>query len=285
MMYASAMSLWGPMICCMYILQPSHFLRPPPSARKLWVNGTTNKLYWGSSDTATDYIVYRATTSGGPYTAVANASTNTTYLDVGLTPGTTYYYVISAQNQIGEGDPSTELSGTAQAFTIFANSDSSWGDNLNNYKEAVFDGDTTTFYDSPDAAGYVGIDLGAGNSLVPSQVAYCPRESYTDRMVGGIFQGSNDGYTWDDLYTVTVTPAVGWNYAYPDTSTAYRYLQFYSDSAYGNVAEIESANIRRRSGMWSLLRMMAQSFPRRQILHSVLRLSSGVRLLIPPGCS
>ncbi len=43
----------------------------------------------------------RATTSGGPYTQVANTSaTNDT--DAALTNGTTYYYVVSAVNSAGE---------------------------------------------------------------------------------------------------------------------------------------------------------------------------------------
>lgn len=44
---------------------------------------------------AASYNVYRSTTSGGPYSLIANTtSTYSTYLDQGLTIGTTYYYVV-----------------------------------------------------------------------------------------------------------------------------------------------------------------------------------------------
>ena len=52
------------------------------------------QLTW--ADTGADhYNVYRSTTSGGPYVFVASTtSTYSTYLDTGLTNGTTYYYVV-----------------------------------------------------------------------------------------------------------------------------------------------------------------------------------------------
>ena len=52
------------------------------------------QLTW--TDTGADhYNVYRSTTAGGPYVFVASTtSTYSTYLDTGLTNGTTYYYVV-----------------------------------------------------------------------------------------------------------------------------------------------------------------------------------------------
>ena len=71
-------------------------------------NGSVT-LSWTAPSTATGYYVKRATTSGGPYTTVA-AITGSSYLDAGLTNGTTYYYVVSAANTYGEGANSTEAS-------------------------------------------------------------------------------------------------------------------------------------------------------------------------------
>ncbi len=52
------------------------------------------QLVWSDSG-ASSYNVYRSTTSGGPYSLVANTtSTYSTYLDTGLSNGTTYYYVV-----------------------------------------------------------------------------------------------------------------------------------------------------------------------------------------------
>ncbi|MDB6019040.1 MAG: hypothetical protein JWR19_3529 [Pedosphaera sp.] len=69
-------------------------------------------LSWTASLYATSYNVKRATTSGGPYTIIANRATATSYNDVGLTAGVTYYYVVSAVNTSGEGGNSSEASVT-----------------------------------------------------------------------------------------------------------------------------------------------------------------------------
>ena len=60
-------------------------------------------LAWSSVLGATSYTVKRSTANGGPYTTVANGAGTIflTYADIGLTSGTTYYYVISATNSIG----------------------------------------------------------------------------------------------------------------------------------------------------------------------------------------
>lgn len=52
----------------------------------------------------------RATTSGGPYTIIAN-NTAALYMDCGLADGT-YYYVVSALNSTGESANSAEASAT-----------------------------------------------------------------------------------------------------------------------------------------------------------------------------
>ena len=62
-----------------------------------------------------------------------------------------------------------------------------------------------------------------------------------DVMVGGLFQGSNDGANWSTLYTVTSQPAEGqYTSALIGGNTAYRYLRYLSpDGGYGNVADVE----------------------------------------------
>jgi len=52
------------------------------------------QLVWTHTGTVS-YNVYRSTISGGPYLKIANTtSTYSTYLDTGVTSGTTYYYVV-----------------------------------------------------------------------------------------------------------------------------------------------------------------------------------------------
>jgi fibronectin type 3 domain-containing protein len=65
-------------------------------------------LTWNASVGATSYHVKRSTTAGGPYTQIA-APTTTSYTDTSVTNGTTYYYVISALNAIGESPNSSEV--------------------------------------------------------------------------------------------------------------------------------------------------------------------------------
>jgi fibronectin type 3 domain-containing protein len=68
-------------------------------------------LAWNPSSGATSYHLKRATTSGGPYTQIA-APTVTTLVDSALTNGTTYFYVVSALNSVGESSSSAQASAT-----------------------------------------------------------------------------------------------------------------------------------------------------------------------------
>jgi cellulose 1,4-beta-cellobiosidase len=63
---------------------------------------TTNSIQisWDQSPDATSYIVYRSTSSSGPFTAV-NTVTVPSFTDTGLSAGTTYYYEITASNSAG----------------------------------------------------------------------------------------------------------------------------------------------------------------------------------------
>lgn len=63
----------------------------------------------------THYRIYRSTTAGGPYDLVDTIAADlTVYTDSGLTPGTTYYYVVTALNDSrDESEQSNEASETA----------------------------------------------------------------------------------------------------------------------------------------------------------------------------
>ena len=66
-------------------------------------------LEWTRSPTATAYRVYRAATGGGPYGLIAEGLTQLTHLDTTVVSGTTYYYVVSALNAVGESSFSPEV--------------------------------------------------------------------------------------------------------------------------------------------------------------------------------
>jgi cellulose 1,4-beta-cellobiosidase len=76
-------------------------------------------LSWTASNGASSYHVKRALISGGPYISVG-CVTGTAFTDTGVTSGTTYYYVVSADYQAGpdaggESADSPEASATPSA--------------------------------------------------------------------------------------------------------------------------------------------------------------------------
>ncbi|HEV7573012.1 MAG TPA: DNA/RNA non-specific endonuclease [Thermoanaerobaculia bacterium] len=72
---------------------------------------TQISLAWNSVAGATSYNVKRSTTSGSGYSTIVSPTT-TSYIDTGLTNGTTYYYVITAVGPGGESVNSSEVSAT-----------------------------------------------------------------------------------------------------------------------------------------------------------------------------
>jgi autotransporter-associated beta strand protein len=138
-------------------------------------------LTWANVTSATSYNIKRATTTGGPYTTIANVAVNG-FLDTNIVNSTTYYYVVSALNlQFGspvEGPNSSEVSAlplplppaaptgltaTAQYLQIRLNWVASFGASSYNVYSATTSGgpytlvtsgvNGTTFYDTGLAAG------------------------------------------------------------------------------------------------------------------------------------
>lgn len=69
-------------------------------------------LLWQGVPFATGYNLKRATVKGGPYTPVTNGVVGASFVDSGLKNGTTYYYILTTTNLIGESAPSFEVSAT-----------------------------------------------------------------------------------------------------------------------------------------------------------------------------
>jgi autotransporter-associated beta strand protein len=81
-----------------------------PSGLTANASGTNVTLTWWGSAYATNYLVKRATISGGSYTTIATipASSDRVFTDTTATNGATYYYVVSEQDKYGESPNSPE---------------------------------------------------------------------------------------------------------------------------------------------------------------------------------
>jgi subtilisin family serine protease len=69
-------------------------------------------LNWSAVKGSSSYHVKRSQTSGGPYAVLASNVTTTTYVDNSVVNDTTYFYVVSAVNLVGESGNSNEAAAT-----------------------------------------------------------------------------------------------------------------------------------------------------------------------------
>lgn len=90
-----------------------------PSAVTVTAGDNETTISWDAVAEATSYNVYRSTTQGGQGTKIG-ASTTTAYVDSTAANGTTYYYVVTANNAVGEGSASVPSSGATPAVPVTA---------------------------------------------------------------------------------------------------------------------------------------------------------------------
>lgn len=91
-----------------------------PTNLKATPESSAVDLSWDSVEGATNYIVKRSLTSGGPYEEITTTSA-ITYTDRDVTNGTTYYYVVTSIVNGVESDPSNEASATPTAPVVAGN--------------------------------------------------------------------------------------------------------------------------------------------------------------------
>lgn len=116
-----------------------------------------------------------------------------------------------------------------------------WGGSGNTADKA-YDGNTSTFYDAANGdSAYTGIDVGAGNAATVTSIKYWARAGWTQRMIGGVFEGSNSptsGYV--TLGSVATASDTAWTTIVVNGAAAYRYLRYRTPpGGWCNVAEIE----------------------------------------------
>jgi hypothetical protein len=91
---------------------PMRPVPPTPSGLRGAAGTLGISVCWNTSTGATNYTVKRALMSGGPYTNLLIQSTINAVTDSEVSPGATYYYVVSAANGSGVSGDSTDISVT-----------------------------------------------------------------------------------------------------------------------------------------------------------------------------
>ncbi|MCX6878595.1 MAG: DUF2341 domain-containing protein [Verrucomicrobia bacterium] len=85
---------------------------PAPSGLGATAGVSQVSLTWTAAAGATGYNVKRSSTSGGPYAVIGTTAGTASYTDSTAANGTTYYYVVSANNTAGESSDSNQASAT-----------------------------------------------------------------------------------------------------------------------------------------------------------------------------
>ena len=85
---------------------------PTPSGLGATAGVSQVSLTWTAAAGATGYNVKRSSASGGPYAVIGTTAGTASYTDATATNGTTYYYLVSANNTAGESSDSNQASAT-----------------------------------------------------------------------------------------------------------------------------------------------------------------------------
>nr|WP_240903752.1 hypothetical protein [Chengkuizengella sediminis] len=91
------------------LVDPTLLPPVPTNVTSISGDGAVN-ISWNPSTGANSYTLKRSENPTGPYTVIASGITSTNYTDKGVINGTTYYYVVSAVNNLGESENSVEIS-------------------------------------------------------------------------------------------------------------------------------------------------------------------------------
>jgi fibronectin type 3 domain-containing protein len=109
---------------------PATLPPPVPTGLAAMAGASSVTLTWNPSPTASLYRIKRATQSGGPYFEVGTA-TGASRIDAPVGFGTTYYYVVRAENDVGPSAYSAEaavtmVNGTDLSAVINVNFTAHW---------------------------------------------------------------------------------------------------------------------------------------------------------------
>ena len=157
----------------------------------------------GGSD-VTNYTIYRDTTSGTRIFLVTVGNV-LTYVDAGVSNGTTYYYTVAAVNVAGPGPQSNELSATPGApnFTISAQPSS----------QSVTRGLTTTYAvtvtPSGGFSGLVSLSASASPKAKGATFGFNPQQLNLPAATTSTLTVRTNRNTARGTYTITITASGG----------------------------------------------------------------------------
>lgn len=153
-----------------YLTGPATLPPPPTGVTATAGNGNITLSWTNVPLTPTTWIVKRATNNAGPFFILATNLTmgvpSTSYTDSAVSKYTTYYYVVTAVNALGEGDPSAVVSATPTAPTYSAYN--CGGPTLGAYLADTFF-DTGTAYSTGTAINTNGLSSPAPMAVYQSQ--------------------------------------------------------------------------------------------------------------------
>jgi len=157
-------------------------------------------LRWAESFGATSYKVKRSTTSGSGYSTIATV-TNPSYVDTSVSNGTTYYYVVSSVNSLGEGANSPQDSVTPVSPMVNVAVGGTPNDSINNPNgnegaAKAFDLNSGSKW-LCSAVSWLQYDFGSGVTQTIKRYAITSGNDVPARdPKDWQLQGSNDGSAW-----------------------------------------------------------------------------------------
>ncbi|MEK3883731.1 S-layer homology domain-containing protein [Paenibacillus sp. PL2-23] len=169
---------------------------------------STIKLQWQPVADAVSYTLKRASSSGGSYSVLASGLTAPAYEDSNLQNGETYFYVVQALNDKNGSSLNsleasakpqmrytfTETQVSASAFDSMYNGDGTWGNKPAN----TIDDNPNTRWGANGEGAWVQYDLGTVSTIGYAGIAFYKGN---ERSYAFDIQSSNDGITWNTIYT------------------------------------------------------------------------------------
>lgn len=189
------------------------------------------------------YIMYRGVDgTPDPSSRQIFRSLGSGAVDLVVGPDGALYYADLAGNRVVRIDYADAASANDSLPGTVIGTTGSYN-NLGNTREKAFDSDLSTYFDAPTADGsWVGLDLGSARWV--RTIQFAPRAGQAARMVGGVFQGSNDASFSSgvvNLATIASAPPAGvfTTLSVNPTGQSFRYVRYLGPTGgFGNVAEI-----------------------------------------------